>query len=196
LRHIADDVGLAAKISRATDVVRNTPVVEVLGGPTVLFSRSFALGLLAYLRQAALSLHRAPASFGEAMREYYDEHNIPSPARVIARIDATTEADDTTVAKRGRELVARLFGYSITFGEEDLVAVRGSLRALERLLQQEVELDAERIRIRLALSRAEELVRRRLGRRAAQVDKVRHLNETPGLGLRPLSEIAGAGWPE
>jgi hypothetical protein len=163
----------------------------------VLFSRSFALGLLAYLRQAALSLHRAPASFGEAMREYYDEHNIPSPARVIARIDATTEADDTTVAKQGRKLVARLFGYSITFGEEDLVAVRGSLRALETLLQrQAVELDAERTRIRLALSRAEGLVRRRLGRRAAQVDKVKHLNETSGLGLRPLSEIAGARWPE
>jgi hypothetical protein len=163
----------------------------------VLFSRSFALGLLAYLRQAALSLHRAPACSGEAMREYYDAHNIPSPARVIARIDATMEAHGTTVAKQGRELVARLLGNSITIAEDDLVAIRGSLHALKTLLQrQAVESDAERIRIRLALSGAEVLVRRRLGRYAAQVEKVNHLNETPGLGLRPLSELAGAGWPE
>src|SRR5436309_4457703 len=56
--------------------------------------------LLAYLRQAALSLHPVPASSGEAMREYYDAQNIPSPARVIARIDATT------ARKRGRRTSA------------------------------------------------------------------------------------------
>lgn len=155
----------------------------------MLLSRPFVRGLLAYLRQAALSLHRAPASFLEPMRDYYHAHMLPSPARVIARIDAT--------AKPGGGLVARLFGASVTISEEDLAAIRNSLRALHAVLEgQVVESDVEKIRIRLALSGAEELVRRRLGRHASQVDKVRHLNETCGLGLRPLNELAGPRWPE
>jgi hypothetical protein len=48
----------------------------------------------------------------------------------------------------------------------------------------------------LALSAAEELIRRKLGVQSKDVDKVEHLNETPGLGLKPFSEVAGVRWPD
>lgn len=126
------------------------------------------------------------------MRGYYESHGLPSPARVLIQIDATRG-----VVKLGGGLMARLFGSSIAFSDEDLKAVRSALRALQTVLEtRAVETDEERIRIRLQLSAAEELVRQKLGRHAAQVEKVEHLNETPGLGLRPLSELVGVGWPE
>ena len=158
----------------------------------MLLSRSFVLGLLAYLRQAALSLHRAPVSFSKAMHDYYDAHMIPGPGRVVARIDAIAQA-----GKTARELTARVSGSAITFSAEDLSAVRDALRALETALEMRaVESDTEKIRIRLLLSEAEELVRQKLGRQAGQVEKIEHLNQTSGLGLRPLGELVGSGWPE
>ena len=106
----------------------------------MLFSRSFVLGLFSYLRQAELSLDRAP---------------------------------------------------------EGLKSIRESLLALESLLEMRVaKSHEERIRIRLDLSDAEELVWRKLGRHARQVELVEHLNQNSRLATRPLSELAGASWPE
>jgi hypothetical protein len=76
--------------------VCKTAMVEILVRPTMYFSISFALGLLAYLRQAALSLHRAPTS--KAMRSYYESHGLPPPARVAAHIDAPAQPRASMVA--------------------------------------------------------------------------------------------------
>lgn len=155
----------------------------------MLLSRSFVLGLLAYLRQAALSLHRAPGFFVAPMRDYYAARELPSPARVITHIDTTTRA--------GAGLVARLFGRSIVLDDNELFTVGDSLRTLQAILDgQVVESEEEKVRLRIVLSGAEELIRRKLGRQAREVENVEHLNETPGLGLRPLSEVAGVGWPD
>lgn len=155
----------------------------------MLLSRSFVVGLFVYVRQAALSLHRAPESFLAAMRNYYDAHQCPRPEHVVARIDATvsTRAD----------VLGRLLGSSIPFTERELSAVRQSLHELQAILDgQAVESAEEQIRVRLALAEVEELLRRKLGRQSHEVGKVEHLNETPGLGQRPFAELAGVEWPD
>lgn len=53
----------------------------------MLLPRPFTLGLFAYLRQAGLSLDRAPREYRKAMIEYYEQHFIPFPARVLAELD-------------------------------------------------------------------------------------------------------------
>ena len=157
------------------------------------FSISFALGLLAYLRQAALSLHRAPSAFCEAMRSYYDARNLPQPLRVVACIDATSPPKSGPI----RSLFDRVSRSIVVFDEAELTKIREALRALEAVLaKQVVESDSERTRIRLSLSSAEELVRGKLGRNGDQVDKIEHLNESPGLALKPLQELVGANWPD
>jgi hypothetical protein len=123
------------------------------------------------------------------MRSYYDAHRLPRPERVAAHIDAAASS-------RGGVL-ARLLGSSIAFNEKELMAVRHSLRELQAILDgKAVESDEEKARIRLSLSATEELIRRKLGPQSRNVEKVEHLNETPGLGVRPFSEVAGLGWPE
>lgn len=155
----------------------------------MLLSRSFVLGLFVYVRQAALSLDRAPASFSLPMRDYYDKHRLPSPARVTSRIDAT-------LSMRAHVL-GRLFGSWVAFNEQELMAVRDSLHKLQAILDGHVpESNEEKVHIRLSLAAAEELIRRKLGKQSNGVEKVEHLNETPGLGLKPLSEMAGVGWPD
>ena len=155
----------------------------------MLVSRSFVVGLFVYVRQAALSLHRAPAAFLAAMRSYYETHGLPRPERVVAHIDAA-------LSKRAGVL-GRLLGSSIAFDEKELLSVRHTLHELQTILDgRAVESDEEKVRIRLALSAVEELIRRKLGRQSGSVEKVEHLNETSGLGARPFSEVAGVGWPD
>jgi hypothetical protein len=155
-------------------------------------SVSFALGLLAYLRQAALSLHRAPSVFCDAMRSYYESHYLPQPISVVACIDAASQPDGGSI----KTLLNRISGTVVVFDEAELKEIRGALRALEAVLANRVvECDSERTRIRLSLSSAEDLVRRKLGRKGDQVDKIEHLNESPGLSLRSLSELVGERWP-
>ena len=159
----------------------------------MVFSSWFALGLLAYVRQAALSLHRAPAVFCEAMRAYYAARNLPSPGRVLACIDTPLPADVSKVPTLIRVVLRR----SIAMSEAELKELRAALRALEAVLGKQVtESDAERVRIRLMLSGAEDLVRRKLGKRADRVDRIEHLNENLSLDLKPFGELAGANWPE
>ena len=91
-----------------------------------------------------------------------------------------------------------LTGNSINLTEKDCRAVRDSLHNLEDVLENRLdESDAQRIRIRLSLSEAEEVVRRALDRSdVAVAEKVDHLNATSGLGVRPLREIIGPTWPK
>jgi hypothetical protein len=157
------------------------------------FSTSFALGLYAYLRQAALSLDRAPTSFREAMRSYYDSHGLPPPARVAAHIDAPAQPPASMVAN----LLQRLFRNAVSLNETELREIRTALRGLETVLEsQVVESNYERVRIRLALSHAETLVDRKLGRYAGRIQMIEHLNENPCLDLKPLGELVGANWPD
>jgi hypothetical protein len=123
------------------------------------------------------------------MRTYYDAQRLPRPERVVAHIDAAL-SERTGV-------LGRLLGSSIAFDDKELAAVRHSLHELQAILDgKAVESDEEKVRIRLALSAAEELIRRKLGRQSSSVEKVEHLSETPGLGVRPFSELAGSGWPD
>lgn len=159
----------------------------------MLFSSWFVLGLLAYLRQAALSFHRAPAAFCEAMCAYYAAHKLPRPGRVLACIDTPLPAHASRVARLTPVVLRR----AIAMNEAELKEVRAALCALEAVLgKQVIESDSERVRIRLLLAGAEELVRRKLGKRADRVERIEHLNESPGLDLNPLGELAGANWPE
>lgn len=159
----------------------------------MMYSVSFAVGLLAYLRQAALSLHRAPSAFSEAMRSYYESHGLPHPSRVVACIDVSAQRHASSVA----EFFARFSQDSVVLSAAETAEVTAALRTLETVLEKQMtDLDSERIRIRLSLSRAEDLVRRKLGRRAGEVEKVEHLNSSPGLALKPFGELAGAHWPD
>jgi hypothetical protein len=117
--------------------------------------------------------------------------------RVIARIDALEKGQEEKRAGWSKELLARLSEDSISFTGPELDQLRHSLRALASVLEGTVvESDAERLRIRLMLSRAETLVREKLPRQASRADKVEYLNATPGLGLRPLGELVGDAWPD
>lgn len=168
-------------------------MVEVLVASAMLFSLSFALGLLAYLRQAALSLHRAPTAFCEAMRSYCEAHALPHPARVAAFIDLAAPSHESKVSK----VMGSLFRSAVVFSDAELEELRVALQALETVLEKRVvESEAERIRIRLALSSAEELVRRKLGKHAGKVERIEHLNESPDLELKPLGDLVGARWPD
>ena len=155
-------------------------------------SFSFALGLLAYLRQAALSLDRAPTSFREAMRSYYDSHRLPPPARVAAHIDAPAQPRASMVAN----LLQRLFRNAVSLSETELREIRTALRGFETVLENQVESNSERVRIRLALTNAELLVHRKLGRYAGRVQMIEHLNESLYLDHKPLGELVCANWPD
>ena len=61
------------------------------------YSPDFLLGPYAYLVQAALSLHRAPAEFGEAMRTYFVDQRLPEPARVLECLDAQARPPASTL---------------------------------------------------------------------------------------------------
>jgi len=155
----------------------------------MLVSRSFVVGLFVYVRQAALSLHRAPEAFLAAMRSYYGTHGLPRPERVVAHIDGALS--------RRAGVLERLLGSSISFDEKELMSIRHSLHELQTTLDgKAVESDEEKVRIRLALSAVEELIRRKLGRQSSRAEKIEHLNETSGLSARSFIEVVGAGWPD
>lgn len=156
------------------------------------FSTSFALGLYAYLRQAALSLDRAPTSFCEAMRSYYDSHGLPTPACVAAHLDAPAQPRASMVAN----LLQRLFRRAVSLNKTQLREIRTALRGLEKVLEGQVVEASERMRIRLALSMAESLVRRKMRRYERRVEMIEHLNEAPRFDHKPLGELVGANWPD
>jgi hypothetical protein len=164
----------------------------------VVLTRSFAIGLLAYLRQADLSIHRAPGSFSAPLRAFYAERGIPAPDRVLAELEAL-EADGSAVARgRLRRLIGRLSGSLISLSPRDIGVVRRSLTGLCETLKGQVEgHDPDRWRIRTTLSHAQEPLRRRLRRRDQTFAmNVEHLNQNACLSMKPLGEIAGSAWPE
>jgi hypothetical protein len=130
------------------------------------------------------------------MRSYYDSHGLPPPARVAARIDAPAQPRASMVAN----VLQRLFRKSVSLNETQLREVRAALRGLETVLEGQVvepdERSDERMRIRLALSVAESLVERKLGRYARRVQMIEHLYEALHLDTKPLGELVGANWPD
>jgi hypothetical protein len=169
---------------------------DTFGEIHVHIPRSFVLGLFAYVRQAALSLDRAPKPVGKAMCDFYEEHKLPSPAQVIENVDAIAKPHQSIPRGWILALKARLHKDPIRLREEELGAVLSALRGLESVLETSIgEDDAERVQIRLALSRSEELLRRKLGRFEDEVREVEHLNAASHLCLKPLKELVDPKWP-
>jgi hypothetical protein len=156
-------------------------------------SISFAQSLYAYVRQAALSLHRTPATYRKTMLHYYQSHDVPGPGRVLSGLEAQLK----TTKPRTFQLLCRLVGTSIALDTACCESVKNALRGFEFALKKNhAETDSEKIKVRLALSNAEALLRQKLGRRSRRVANVKHLNETPDPLLKPLSELVQPGWPD
>lgn len=163
----------------------------------MLLPRSFALGLFAYVRQAALSLHRAPENYREAMVQYYAQQSIPSPDRVLAELDRFSHGHDRETANGLGKFVGVLLGRSVSVNASEFSEIQNSLRQLRHLLNTDtLAMDVDRISVRMALSTAEVRLRRRLRLRPdSDAERIDHLNATTRLQLRPLSQIAGPSWP-
>src|ERR1044072_7334344 len=129
----------------------------------MLLPRSFALGLFAYVRQAALSLHRAPENYREAMVQYYAQQSIPSPQRVLAEIDRLSRGHDREMARKFSKFVGVLFGRSVMLKADELSEIRNSLQQLGRVMNLDsLVTDADRIAVRMSLSSAESRLRTHL----------------------------------
>jgi len=157
------------------------------------FSFAFALGLGAYLRQAALSLHRAPPAFSEALSSYYQANGLPHPAHVLIYIDSLSNLDTSKFQK----LVGRISGAHIAFSDPELSQIKACLYTFGTVLDRKVvESYSEQNRIRMSLSDGEELVRKKLGSHVDKIERIEHLNQSAGIILKPLHELAGAHWPD
>jgi hypothetical protein len=160
-------------------------------------TRNFALGLLAYIRQAALSLDRAPNSFVEPMQYFYNARIIPPPFAVIRRLESLSGKryfDGINI----KTIINRMTGRVVGINKEKLKVILEALHKLDALLNgRVVQTASERVVIRLLLSKAEELIRQSLGAAySAKADNIDHLNATEGQALKEFREIAGSGWPE
>jgi hypothetical protein len=155
----------------------------------IFLATSFAIGLFVYVRQAALSLDRAPAAFREPMCSYHHAHGLPCPQHVVARLAATLS--------RRAGVWARLIGKSISLSERELLEVQDALRDLQTIINgTAVESNSEKVRIRMALSNVEFLLRNKLGRQIRGVEMVSHLNQSPHLCALSFRAAVGSGWPD
>jgi hypothetical protein len=154
----------------------------------MFLATSFAMGLFVYVRQAALSLDRAPAAFREPMCSYSHTHGLPCPQNVVARLDATLS--------RRASIWAQVIGKSVSLSERELLEVRDALRDLQMIIDgTAVESNLEKVRMRMALTNVEVLLSKKLGRKVRAVERIAHLNQAPHLWHMKFRDAAGSAWP-
>jgi hypothetical protein len=157
---------------------------------TCLLPKCFALGLRAYIRQAALSLDRAPLEYRSAMLDYLRERGSPPPNEVL---DALANMCRRNVG-RFKSLLLPLGGSVIALSDSERSQLLGVLEDLHALLFDSMDEQTSRGRVRLKLSYAEDMLRGKLGRRNERLaNRVEHFNMGIADSL-PISEIAGPNW--
>ncbi len=159
-----------------------------------IISRNFVFGLFVYIRQAALSLHRAGPDPRQSLRRFYSSNDLPLPAkigRILGKLNRRPAPKHLP-----RVATEVLFRRKIWLDTEMLNRLIDSLQSLSRILSDSNTPEDTRIKVRLELSILEELVRRKLPRRMAKAGTyVEHFNQNESLRLRSFHDIVGRDWP-
>jgi hypothetical protein len=163
----------------------------------MLMSKQFLFGLNAYVRQAALSLHRTPNNDLEALGAFYADNRIPLPHEVVQQLDRFLPGGDSEVKGSLNAAIGLLTGQLSVLNRTRLLELRQALDEYGRLLRNlHNSSEEERGRLRLRLSYADAYLWRKLSSRLEdEVSKVDHLNAAEFHPHRTLREIVGDRWP-
>ncbi len=188
----------------------------VLTMARVLLSRSFSVGLLAYLRQASLSLDRGGGPQWPGLKRYLMSGSRPSAVEVCRRLNAAVgpELEEGTIDSdeawrlwnsrwycfkaRWYARLRSMFTPTIALPPGQARFMLSALTEFHRLLGVGDDVQQARLNaVRLDLVAAEALIRVRIPnrRRLLAVDRVEHFNHAEHLRLVSISEIVGADWP-
>lgn len=181
------------------------------------FRFSLALGVSSYLRQAALSLHRASAL--GSLVEYYRTQVRQPVHRVGEVLDTICSAPDASHTRLDRSSAiqrmsrpvwslskvflsfwGRLVGGTVLVPLDELGFVRATLREFSDVVDAGWAISTDqKNELRMNLQCASDLLAGAVWRKdaTARIERVEHLNHADHLrALVPVEQIAGEGWLE
>ena len=102
-----------------------------------VYSRKYLLGLLAYIRQAALSLDRATSpDFRGELRRYYEARRIPRPTEVLRSMDKNARSSSVPI-------VAAFLRRGIVVSSPLIERICSAIKLLEKLVSDESDFTVE-----------------------------------------------------
>lgn len=161
------------------------------------YPKPFLLGLIASLRQAALSLHRAESS--EELRTYYRSGRLEELTMALSRL-GEVDVEGASKRKSGVRFSSwvswAISGAGTLPAElvhETIVTAGSFIDALEKEPQLSTD---ERNALRMRLDQCADNIGWYIPSSSlvADAQKVTHLGQAEHLNLKSVSEIAGAGW--
>lgn len=184
---------------------------------SIALSRSTALGLLAYVNQAELSLDRTPLDNYAELVLYYSLNIRPKVSDVVERLQQLVLTSPYSIAsgidwhiwkKRLASIPYRLACYfnalpnwylrkTICLQHDQMKAIADALLAFSDIVSSSfTPSQDERIEVRMRLAYSAFMISLQIPnkRLVFNARNVEHLNQSEHLKLRSVNEIAGSGW--
>lgn len=166
-------------------------------------SRSFAIGLCAYLRQLSLSIDRANESLTILKHYLESDHSLPIADVVLSlQQRLPSSAFPVTPSEPCRQnIIFSSFDWflrkHVRIPEQDMLYILQNLELLQRILTVDTAWSADRMnRLRIDLDRAYQALSSRLVGKALheRIAAVNHLNASSYMHTNTIESLAGTYW--